>query len=74
LNFLKDGNLVEVGGDGDLVVARNKEEVGDGKITNVGIIDKAGKGGVALGWRVSTEKNSLNIQEELMLPNLQYRE
>lgn len=54
LNFLKNRKLVEVGGDGDLVAARDKEKVGDGEITNVGVVNKVGKGGVALGWRVST--------------------
>lgn len=47
LNFLKNRKLVEVGGDGDLVAARDKEKVGDGEITNVGVVNKVGKGGVA---------------------------
>jgi hypothetical protein len=48
LNFLKDRKLIEIGGDGNLVAARDKEKVGDGKITNVGVVNKVGKGGVAL--------------------------
>lgn len=48
LKFLKNRKLIEIGGDGDLVAARDKEKVGDGEITNVGVVDKVGKGGVAL--------------------------
>lgn len=53
MNCLKNGNLIEIGGDGDLVAARDKEKVGDGKTTDVGVVNEVGKGGVALGWRVS---------------------
>lgn len=48
LKFLKNRKLIEIGGDGDIVAARDKEKVGDGKITNVGVVNKVGKGGVAL--------------------------
>lgn len=48
LNCLKNRKLIEIGGDGNLVAARDKEKVGDGKITDVGVVNKVGKGGVAL--------------------------
>lgn len=48
LNFLKNRELIEIGGDGDIVAARDKEKVGDGEITDIGVVDKVGKGGVAL--------------------------
>lgn len=48
LNFIDDGKLVEVGANRDLVAARHKEEVGNGKIANGGVVDEVGEGGVAL--------------------------
>lgn len=53
LNGVDDRKLVEVGANGDLVATRNKEEVRDGEIANVGIVDEVGEGSVALEWRVS---------------------
>lgn len=48
LNGIDDRKLDEVGANRDLVAARHKEEIGNGEIANVGVVDEVGEGSVAL--------------------------